>query len=244
MNNFKKIFFKLLKIILKKTLLKKIKIYIPYNKNYIIYIKIAKTGGSTIVDYFENNTGVVFLNDFKNLSQNQQIDTKKLIVIVNDQVDYFIQNYDNIWKQSFIFSSVRNPLTRFESGFNFHSFCQNKIPSDIFFILKKYKNFYSYDWKKKYDRDTIIKISAYNHLLFKQYESLIRNNKKIYNYLIRIESFEDDFLHLLDLLKLKNRFIFLYKKNENINHNKYILSSEEKELIKKEFKQDFEFFRY
>ena len=66
-----------------------------------------------------------------------QNDRKKLIVIVNDQVDYFIQNYDNIWKKSFIFSSVRNPLTRFESGFNYHPFCQNKIPSDIFFIFKK-----------------------------------------------------------------------------------------------------------
>jgi hypothetical protein len=236
--------------IIKKIIIKLIKLFIkliplfntlkvPDNKKYLVFIKIAKTGGSTIVDYFHYNTGVIYLRDFEKLSYNKKIINRKLIVIVNDQIHYFITNYNNFWKNSYKFSCVRNPIARFESSMNYHPYCINKEPINLIKSLSKYSYSNIYDWKNKFDTKTKIKISAYNHLLFSQYESLFINNKKLFDYLIYLEKFNFDFIILLKKLNLGFYFKNLYKKNINLNKQKKILSNDEIKYIKKYFKKDF-----
>ena len=221
-----------------------IKIKIPNNKKYIIYIKIAKTGGSSIVDYFRFNAGVIFLNDFIKLNKLQKNNNKKLIVIVNDQVDYFIENFSEIWNSSYVFSSIRNPISKFKSAFNYHPFCKDKRPVEVIETLKKYENYNVYDWKKNNNYKTIQKISAYNHILYTQYKSLYRNNKKLYHYLIRVENFDNDFLILIKILNLKFYFSNIYKKRVNLKKKHIIFTKSEKEIIKKLFHEDYVNFNY
>tara|TARA_E500000178_G_scaffold332424_1_gene366205 strand:- start:1603 stop:2346 length:744 start_codon:yes stop_codon:yes gene_type:complete len=221
-----------------------ISIKIPNNKKYIIYIKIAKTGGSSIVEYFRFNVGVIFLNDFIKLSKSQKYNNKKLIVIVNDQVDYFIENYSEIWNSSYIFSSIRNPISKFKSAYNYHPFCKDKRPIEVIETLKKYESYNIYGWKKNNNYKTIQKISAYNHILYTQYKSLYRNNKKLYHYLIKIEKFDKDFLILIEKLNLKFYYSNIYKKRVNFNKKLIIFTKSEKEIIKKLFHDDYVNFNY
>lgn len=234
----KKIFIKLIKIFIK--LISSFNtLTLPNNKKYLIFIKIAKTGGSTVVDYFNYNTGVIFLSEFEQLSDVQKIKNKKLIVIVNDQIHYFIKNYNIFWNNSYKFSCVRNPIKRFESAMNYHPYCINKKPKYLINFLSQYNYSNIINWKNKFDTKTKIKISAYNHLLFSQSESLYINDKKIFDYLIYLENFNLDFIILLNKLNLGFYFKNLYKKNMNINKHKRLLSNDEINYIKKYFKKDF-----
>jgi len=122
---------------------------------------------------------------------------------------------------------------------NYHPFCINKEPIKLINYLSKYNYSNIFDWKKKFDTKTKIKISAYNHLLFSQYESLFINNKKIFDYLIYLEKFNFDFIILLKKLNLGFYFKNLYKKNINLNKQKKIFSKNEIKYIKKYFKKDF-----
>ena len=242
-HKFRQFFFKMIKFIILLFSFS-YKINIPNNKKYLIYIKIAKTGSSTIIEYFKYNTGIITLREFEKLSVNDKQNISKLIIVVNDQIEYFTKNYSYIWDNSYKFSCVRNPISRFESALNYHPYCKGNDPIHLINSLLKYKKLNVYDWKKKYDDDIVLKISAYNHLLYSQYDSLYIDKKKIYDYLLRIEDFDNSFNTLLKSLNLKFYFKHLYKKRVNKSVNKKTLTEKEIVSIIKIFEKDFLHFNY
>lgn len=124
---------------------------IPCGKNYFVFIKTAKTAGSSMVEYLSKYIDIVLFKDLHRKRKKQLFN--KLIVVTMDQVLFFQDEFPDICDDSFTFGIVRNPYDRYVSGYLFHPFCRDfsmteiltKLPTPP--ILPKYVR-----WKEEYPK--------------------------------------------------------------------------------------------
>lgn len=94
--------------------------FIPNDKKYLVYIKTAKTGGTTFVNILSQISPLKRLSDLKNIKQND------IIMIVYDQVKFFKERYPKIYKNSYKVIITRNPYDKTTSAWKYHPNIKDK----------------------------------------------------------------------------------------------------------------------
>lgn len=222
---------------------------IPNNKKYLVYIKTAKTGGTSFVNILEQicnlkNRKLISYNNLDNVTKND------IIMIVNDQILFFVKNYPHIYNNSYLIFISRNPYDRLISGWKYHPNTQNKTLEELF-NNPKYPPISPFlsRWKDNYPKNIWYLFSVYNHLYCKQTEYLTINNKFIINYVLKFENLNNDIFNLLNLLNIDISQINIPHLNKGTNYitnsyNKYLKNQELLNNINNYFKEDFDILNY
>ena len=203
----------------------------------IIYFHIPKTGGTyiqTILQDFYNFTSYNFLirSDFHifNEFNNQQYNNLKDYITLtpfsnrlfgvnnyysgsNELIDMTTLNEER-WNKEFKFTFVRDPYTRFISGWNFilsnPKISKNLIDNDVYEKFENLEYFIN-------NRNELSDIT-YNHIFLTQYEQII-NSKNIndMNFIGKQENLETDLEIVLNKIGFNK---IIHNKKSNINKNK------------------------
>lgn len=204
---------------------------IPNNKKFLVYIKTAKTGGSSFLEILKQISKIKNINyyTYNELEINiNNIKQGDIIMIVNDQINFFIKEFPNIYKDSFFVLISRNPIDRLISGWQYHPMTKNKS-LDVLINNPLYppKKPCEIKWKQEMPRDTWDLFSMYNHFYCGQTETLMINNKFIIDYLIKFENYNEEIKKFLLHLNLTNDDINKVviphlKKNNNLYYKNII----------------------
>lgn len=203
----------------------------------VIYFHIPKTAGTYIQkmlqDYY-NFTSYNFLirSDFHifNKFNNQQYNCLNDYINVSPFSNrlYGVNNYysgskelidmttlnEERWNKAFKFTFVRNPYTRFISGWNFilssPTISKNLIDNDTY---EKFENLEYFINNRNELSD-----KAYNHIFLSQYDQIINNNSiNDMNFIGKQENLKEDLKIILNKIGFSE---LIHDKNININKNK------------------------
>lgn len=169
----------------------------------ILYVKIAKTGGTSVKH---------FLRQFKNFeyTRNSSPDCRNKVLIANNiEFSYDSVKLQHLADRSFVFCTVRNPLTRFLSGWKYHPYTREMSLDEI---LNSPLRTYNYNFPGSY-KDYLPEeewpfYSAYNHIFLSQTNFFgIIPLKKI-GLIIHQERLNQEFNSFLRRYNVKRRFKF------------------------------------
>lgn len=167
---------------------------IPDNKDYLVYIKTAKTGGTTFIEVLKelaNKSSVNYLQ-FSDMEKAKKGD---ILMIVNDQLRFFKERYPNIFDNSYFVMISRNPYTRLLSGWKYHPMTKHKT-LDTLLLSPIYppKKPYEVEWKKEMPRHTWDLFSMYNHFYCTQTETSVFDDVFIVDYILVFEDLNNEIL--------------------------------------------------
>jgi hypothetical protein len=227
---------------------------VPNNKKFLVYIKTAKTGSSSFVKILEkiSSNSKVNYYEYKDLvSKNENLNIGDIIMIVNDQINFFIKEYPNIYKYSYFVLISRNPLNRFISGWKYHNLSKRKsIDSVINNPIYPPKKPYEIRWKNEFPKKYWDFFSLYNHVYCGQTETLVINGKFIIDYIIKFEDYNNEMLKFFRHLKLNEsdieKLAIPHEKKNNLNYLniKSKISKELKIKIFEMFENDYKLLNY
>ena len=187
---------------------------IPENKDYLIFVKTAKTGGASCVEILKEiaiNSNIKFCT-YDNI---KNIVTGDILLIVNDQMHFFKENYPHIFDKSYFVMISRHPYTRLLSGWKYHYMTKNR---NLYDLLDKPimppKKPYEIEWEQKMPKYTWDLFSMYNHFYCSQTEAIIFDDVFIMDYIIVFENFDEEINKFLEHIQ--------YNKSIEIPHcNKF-----------------------
>lgn len=165
---------------------------IPDGKDYLVYVKTAKTGGTSFIEVLKqisNKCNVNYLK-FDELDNAKKGD---IIMIVNDQLIFFKERYTYIFDNAYFIMISRNPYTRLLSGWKYHPTTKNKtLESLILSPIYPPKKPYDIEWKKNMPRNTWDLFSMYNHFYCTQTETLIFDDVFIVDHILIFEDLNNE----------------------------------------------------
>jgi len=211
-------------------------------KSNLIFIKGAKTGGSSIVRALRiagRTNGV----QFKKWSEVNEDTKNTIIAIPPDKVFSFKNQQKIFWENSYKFSVCRNPINKTISGFNYHPLCDKKdlTLKEAFNLVSKCSDIYKTNWKVNKPRTVWQNYSLYNHLFATQKEYLYEDDKPLFDEILSFENLSEqikEFSLKIDL------HLELPHINKNRRSDKRELTKEDYLFIMDRFRQDFELFNY
>lgn len=215
---------------------------IPNGKKYLVYIKTAKTGGTTFT-YVLKNIATAERVGYWTMDELEQVKHGDIIMIVNDQIRFFMAQYPHIFSDSYYVTISRNPYSRILSGWKYHKMTKNRTLSDLLThpIVPPMKP-YEVEWKKHMPKETWDLFSVYNHFYVSQTEPCVINGRFIIDYIIRFEDFNENVKTFFDHIKCQRVTIpHLNKSKNNVDVKQFkepSLSSTVPQ-INKLFHQDF-----
>ena len=219
---------------------------LPNNKKYLLYIKTAKTGGTSFVDYLNQIKNIKMYKRINNIRVLENVKEGDIIMVVNDNLNEFKEKYMNIFDKSYKIMISRNPYTKTLSCYNYHPLSKNK---DLVQLLKNKKNLTydstAIDYKLKAPKSLWNNYSLFTHFYLKQTFGLVENEKLLVDKVIRFENLQCDINNLFSELKINVNNLTL--KHLNSTSYKYHLEDVDKEvisLINNLFTDDFKHLNY
>jgi len=195
----------------------------------IIWIKIARTGSTSVRDIFCNQ---IFKNKKKLIRTHRSLKieynlNKYEFIIIHDleRLKVFYKKFKKIFENAVIVCSIRNPIKRYISGVNFARRYKDKS-IDTTAILNK-KKFRHNKW-------------VWVHVFLRIYDSLLKGKIKV-NYWIRQEHIIQDMQSLCDKLNINIKI-----KNVHLNRGKYFfkkIDENVKNELEKHFEKDFTYYK-
>lgn len=196
--------------------------YLPeINKNprKIIYIRTPKTGSSSLIKSIQNSCITHTIIDDNNYKTKYD---SNILIISSECYKKYVSYFTNTYPEHLKICIVRHPYSKFLSSKNYCNSSKNKTYIEVLNNLPTRLN-NLHDW---------------GHLTRTQTEGLIYNDKKQYDKLFYYEEYHKVFDFISNNFGTK-----IIEEHQNIT-KKYdnFLTSEEKKLIRKIYKKDFENF--
>ena len=193
--------------------------------NKCIFVHIPRCGGSSMERFFVKK-------DWHGIEEN----TKHLIA------SHARELYSDYWDDYFKFSFVRNPWSRMVSMSRWGKFNGVKIKDgklDIRGYIKKLDNGVEIDKRTSYSSCKMKKIisnAIYMNIL----------NEEL-DFIGKFENYNEDFIKLSDLMKLKiNKLPIIknYDKSKNEKNYTEYYDDETRQLVAEKYAKDIEYFNY
>jgi hypothetical protein len=227
--------------------------HLPNNKKYLLYIKVAKTGGTSFLKYLNDLSQEIHLKpiiEFKDMNNQRQLDREPklndIIMVVNDNFKIFKNKYPEILKSSFVIVISRNPYQKFLSCYHYHPMCQGKTMEHMLNTRFLYNfNSFETDYKREQPKRLWNYFSLFTHLLAPQTLELLNENRDnhIADKIIRFESLNEDIQDLISELKINTKHHIKHL-NKGINYQKTINDNNIITLINNIFQDDFKYLNY
>lgn len=227
--------------------------FLPNNKKYLLYIKVAKTGGTSFLKYLNdlsleiNQREVI---NFKIIDNKRKLDREPqkndIIMVVNDNFKKFKLIYPEILENSYIIIISRNPYQKFLSCYHYHPECKGKSMIDL--LNSKYLfnyNSFETDYKTEQPKRLWNYFSLYTHLLAPQITGLLTDDKNshIAHKILKFENLNNDIEIFKNNLNIESN-ISLFHLNKGIEYEKNINNNHVKKIINQLFKDDFKYLNY
>ena len=218
---------------------------IPNGKKYILYIKTAKTGGTSFMKYLESIKPV---KQFRRINGERKLDNiilNDIIMVPNDTIDIFKSKYADIYKNSYKILIARNPLTRALSGFNSHPLTKNM--NDIKPLINDL-NYLKYDstkidYKMEAPRKLWYLYSLYTHFYLEQTHGLINNDVLEIDYIIYFENLDENIKLFMKEINVEKGVILNHLNQTNSKRLKQFDDVSIK-YINERFAKDFKYLNY
>lgn len=202
------------------------------NKYVGAFISIPKCASKTILKMFELG---------KNRDNHLDEKENRFIIYENHQRLKILEKRYNL-KNKYIFTFVRHPYSRIKSWYYYHNNTEPyKSKTLNEWIADGCKTHWTIQNKTNWKNENLSPLLQYN---------FIEGNKRI-NYTGKIENFEEDcknIINNLNKLFIQNncskKIIYNYVKVNCSTEKKDNITDENKELIYKMFKKDFDYFNY
>ena len=221
---------------------------LPNNKKYLLYIKIAKTGGTSFLEHLERCGDVKTCNICNGERELTDIKENDIIVIQNDILVKFSRQYPEIYRDSYKIIISRNPYTKCISSYNF--LVKRRALKDVnakeknvkeLLMSERYYEYDSskYDYKIECDEKDWKLFSLFGHFFLEQSFGL---TKEDIDDVIRFENLEKDVDDLFKKLDINIKKRMPHRKKSIVP--KMEADEDIKSLIYEKFKKDFELFDY
>ena len=183
---------------------------LPDNKKYLMYIKVAKTGGSSFKMFLEKISEPKYFRIIDGKRVLDEIKDGDTIILINDNVNLFKKKYKYIFDNSFKILITRNPYSKIISCYNYHPFIKRKKINLLMDLLKN-KEYVKYDsseidYKIDAPKELWVYYSFFTHFYLLQTNGLVENNKLIVDKVIKFENLNEetyDFFKQIDV-NIKN----------------------------------------
>lgn len=188
----------------------------------IIYIKVAKTGGTSILNIFHDK--IFKIPHYKNKNEvidNRNIEELDFLYIPNfEWMEYYLKKNNNLFDNSIIICSIRDPVSRYISGCNHFNCDVNKLI---------------------YNLPTKEELNMWIHIT-QSYSEYIKNIK--IDYFIRTEKLIEDIQKFCNKFKHCDSRFNIKIENIVLNKKNYINKITNKTIIKvtNVFKNDIKLF--
>ena len=221
---------------------------LPNNKKYLLYIKTAKTGGTSFLEHLERCGDVKTYNRCNGERKLSDIKENDIIMIQNDILIKFSKQYPEIYRDSYKIIISRDPYTKCISGYYY--LVKRRALKDVnakeknikeLLMSERYYEYDSskYDYKIECDEKDWKLFSLFGHFFLEQSFGL---DKEDIDAVIRFENLEKDVEDLLKKLDINIKKRMPHKKKSIVP--KMEADEDIKSLIYEKFKKDFEFFNY
>lgn len=218
---------------------------LPNNYKYLLYIKTAKTGGTSFVDFLEKISKPKYFKRVNGKRVLDEISEGDIIILYDDNVSIFKKKYNYIFNNSYKILISRNPYDKIISCYNYHPFSKDKLLIDLL-ENKEYIKYDSskVDFKLHIEKKLWNYYSFFSHFYLLQTNDLIENNKLLIDKVITFENLNNEIYDLFKVLDINTNNIELKHLNKTIEKKQILLSNKEVELINKRFYNDFKYLDY
>tara|TARA_A100001015_G_C14879601_1_gene667863 strand:- start:429 stop:1106 length:678 start_codon:yes stop_codon:yes gene_type:complete len=221
---------------------------LPNNKRYLLYIKTAKTGGTSFLEHLERCGDVKKYDRCNGERKLSDIKENDIIMIQNDILIKFSKEYPEIYRDSYKIIISRNPYTKCISAYDF--LVKRRALKDVNAKEKNVKEllmserYYEYDcskydYKIECDEKDWKLFSLFGHFFLEQSFGL---TKEDIDDVIRFENLEKDVDDLFKKLDINIKKRMPHRKKSIVP--KMEADEDIKSLIYEKFKKDFELFDY
>jgi len=221
---------------------------LPNNKKYLLYIKTAKTGGTSFLEHLERCGDVKTYDRCNGERKLSDIKENDIIMIQNDILIKFSKEYPEIYRDSYKIIISRNPYTKCISAYDF--LVKRRALKDVnakeknvkeLLMSERYYEYDSskYDYKIECDEKDWKLFSLFGHFFLEQSFGL---NKEDIDVVIRFENLEKDVDDLFKKLDINIKKRMPHRKKSIAP--KMEADEDVKSLIYEKFKKDFELFDY
>lgn len=218
---------------------------LPNNKKYLLYIKTAKTGGTSFLDYLKQIKPIKMYQRINNQRILDEVEENDIIMVVSDNLSSFKKKYRNIFDNSYKILISRNPYEKTNSCYNYHPYCKN---NSLISLLKNKENLKfdstKIDYKLEAPRNLWNYYSLFTHFYLSQTHNLIEDDKLVIDKIIRFENMNDDIKELFENINIDTSKVTLKHLNKTKNKKEINLDKEEINLINDRFSDDFKYLNY
>lgn len=223
------------------------KMNVPDNKKYLLYIRTAKAGSTSFIEYLSSIKPIISYE--RDIYPDKENAVKEGSVIITAAISILKNQHPNIFNDSYKIMLARNPYTRLLSGYYFHPLCRGKSINDLLRLRNKaYMEYGNYDGYKILNKDRPMwgYFSLYFHFYAQQTRGLIENNKLIVDDIIRFEDFNENIKNFVESTLKINHIRFALPHIHGNKHTQNIadLTPEDIALINTMFRDDFKFLNY
>ncbi len=168
----------------------------------VIYIKNTKTAGTSVVEFFRES---MYTLSYRDIVENDFSLSGCLTVLTSWQISRFRDQYPGIWDEAYRFSTVRNPYSRFVSGWKYHPRTKNIWSAQVMMenLPQVYISPLEVNYKAERPKYEWPLYSAYNHVTSTQSETLVQDEKLIVHRILRVENLRRDLKKLCSDIGLK-----------------------------------------
>lgn len=218
---------------------------IPEGRDYILYIKSAKTGGTSFLKYLKD---IKMVKEFKRVNGKrilEDLSKGDIIVVPNDNINIFKRKYGDIYENSYKIMIARNPYDKALSGFNSHPLTKHMknlhpLIDDLNYL--KYDST-KIDYKLEAPQKLWYLYSLYTHFYLEQTHGVIKDDVLEVDYIIYFEDLDKNIRSFMKKILVETG-VRLNHLNKTPKKRLQILDDVEKAFIRERFATDFKYFNY
>ena len=227
----------------------------------LIYIQIPKNGSKTIANLLKQKFKCisVYKNDRLTKYTEGTLQKYTVLFILYWGIPHFIENYPNIWNNSYKITVIRNPYNRFKSGWQFLPTLKNFNDNNILDNLPNYygdrSNYINvinknvtgnrkYHLPENLSLKEKVELNNYTHILDLQTHNIFKDGVLILDKLLRLEHLSEDIKIIERKFNIKFDKIPQINKNKSLEYIKLELTPKIINFINNHFDRDFQLLGY